>query len=324
VCGECGRWSLSPIEGRAEVVEACERHHRGGSPHLASENICLARSGGSVDLIRVGRASALELAAWRYGRMLGPKHWTRVEALLGDASDERLDRVRGTLSATPYLAAGLALGVFSATALAQASALGLVLLAFFRMFSAGSLEHEKQLARLKRRSDVVLGEIVASDREPFLLYADQAWGSRLVAGSTEDSWYMSVPARGRGQRGAPVSLEVEGSEALRALRLAMSETNRRRASATTLRAATAAVETAGGPEAFIPFASTEVKRQGLRYAALGELPRTLRVSLEMASDATHERDALTGAPGLLEREWREAAALARLGERAHAAWVAQS
>jgi hypothetical protein len=276
-----------------------------------------------VELIRVGKASPLELAAWRYGHMLAPRRWAKVDALLDGASDQRLDRLRGTLSATPYFAAGVALGALSAAPLAQASALGLVLLAFFRMFTADSVEHEKQLARLERRADVVLGEIAASGGGRFLLHADQAWRSRLVAGAASDSWFLSVPARGRGRRGAPVSLEVEGGEALRMLRLALPETNRGRAGAATLRAATAAIESAGGAEAFIPFASADAKRHGLRYAALGELPRTLRLSLEISADATHERSVLSGDTSLLEREWREAAALAN-GTRPHQAWVAQS
>lgn len=323
VCSECGRWSLSPVEARSEIVEECERHHRGGVTRVASENISLSRPGRSLDLIRVGSAGALELAAWRYGHMLGPKRWPRIDALLAGVNEERLDRLRGTLSATPYLAAGLAVGAVSAAPLAQASALGLVLLAFFRMFTADSAEHDRRLARLRRRSDVVLGEIVARDGERFLLHADQAWGSRLVAGSTSATWLLSVPCRGRGARGAPVSIEVEGVEALRMLRLAMPETNHGRASANTLRAATAAIETAGGPEGFIPLASADAKRLGLRYAALGELPRTLRLSLEIASDATHERSALAGDPSVLEREWREAAALAK-GLRPYEASAAQS
>lgn len=71
ICRQCDRWNLTPFEDRWEAIEACERLYRGTRQRVSTDHIGLARITGQVDLVRVGRPSRPEFAAWRYGDQLG-------------------------------------------------------------------------------------------------------------------------------------------------------------------------------------------------------------------------------------------------------------
>ncbi|MGE0158154.1 MAG: hypothetical protein AB7T31_02010 [Gemmatimonadales bacterium] len=234
--------------------------------------------------------------------------WWRAGALLCEAAEESLaerrERLRWAFVSAPYLLLGLAVGWVSAAPVAQASALALVLLAFFRMFTVASSDHEAQLARRKTRAAAVLGRVVDRRGRAFLLRADQAWCARFLSGPEAGSWYVSVPDHGRTDGGS--SWEIEGREGVRALRLVLAEATPPRAGARAVLAAKASVEAAGGGHAFLAAAAADAGRRGLRYATVAELPRTLRLALEIAVDEAHERGALVVDPALLEHEWRDA------------------
>jgi hypothetical protein len=277
-----------------------------------------ARHASGVELIRVDRASLFEIAVWRYGDRASA--WARRRALvLGEAAEgwllERRDRLRATLAAAPWLVGGLGVGTLSSAPLAQAAALALVLLAFFRMFTLESELHEKQLRRLAARAHVAVARIEQVDGESFVLHADQAWRSRVVAGDGGHPWRLSVPARARRGRTVREPHEVGGSDAVRALRLALAEACPGTAAAATIREAVDAIARGGGAGAFLASAPAEAARRGLRYATVGELPVALRLALQIAADEVHEA-ALVADPALLEREWQEADELAALGARA--------
>jgi len=71
ICRHCDRWNLTPFEERWEAIEACERLYRGTRLRVSTEHIGLARIVSGLDLVRVGRPSRPEFAAWRYGDQLG-------------------------------------------------------------------------------------------------------------------------------------------------------------------------------------------------------------------------------------------------------------
>jgi hypothetical protein len=208
-------------------------------------------------------------------------------------------------------------GALSGAPVAQASALGLVLLAFFKLFTMDSEEHERQLARLEARSAVVLARIREPAGGSFLLHADQAWRSRLVSGPEPARWRLSVPTRAR----MPSAVhEVEGHDAVRALRLVLSEAGPSGGATAAVRRAIAAIESAGGAALFLAQAPSEIRARGFRYASLGELPSALRLPLEIAADQAHER-AIASEPTLLDQEWSEAEALAALSLRQRTEWA---
>jgi hypothetical protein len=268
--------------------------------------VSLARLPSGVELIRVDHAPPAELAAWRYGDVMHPSRWRRASALLGETAARwlaaRRELLRGTLASAPYLVAGIVVASLSSAALAQAAALGLVLLAFFRLFTERSAEHERQVRRLNARSHVVLGRVAAVDGRSFSLHADQAWRIRLVGGSGADGCRLRVPARRSGASSAPAH-EVARREAVRALRLALPEVSRAGQGADAVRDATAALASAGGGAAFLAAVADQVVERGLRYATLGELPLDLRLPLEMAVDEVHE-----GAEVARQPEWLDARA----------------
>jgi hypothetical protein len=68
VCERCRRWNLSPLDERWEAIEECERTYRDTPESFSTDNIGLARLGGGLELVRIGRPQRREFAAWRYGR----------------------------------------------------------------------------------------------------------------------------------------------------------------------------------------------------------------------------------------------------------------
>jgi hypothetical protein len=288
------------------VLFDCERRHSAAPRRLWTDNVSLAHLPSGVELIRVDHAPPAELAAWRYGDVLHPSRWRHVRALLGETAARwlaaRREPLRATLASVPYLVAGIALASLSSAALAQAAALGLVLLAFFRLFTERSAEHERRVRRLNARSHVVLGRVAAVDGRSFSLHADQAWRIRLVGGSGADGCWLRVPARRSGASSAATH-EVAGRDAVRALRLALPEVSRAGVSADAVRDATAAVAAAGGAAAFLATVAEQVAARGLRYATLGDLPLDLRLPLEMSVDEVHEGVEVGRQP-----EWRDARA----------------
>lgn len=68
VCPRCARWNLSPLEERWEAIEACERLYRGTPRKASTDNIGLAKLSERLQLVRAGKPTNPEFAAWRYGR----------------------------------------------------------------------------------------------------------------------------------------------------------------------------------------------------------------------------------------------------------------
>src|ERR1051326_6736106 len=67
VCERCGRWNLSPRDGRWDAIDQCERAYRSTTLRVSTDNIGLARLGEGLELVRIGAPLRPEFAAWRYG-----------------------------------------------------------------------------------------------------------------------------------------------------------------------------------------------------------------------------------------------------------------
>jgi hypothetical protein len=80
ICGQCGRWNLSPLEERWEALDECERAFRTAGQIIGTEHIGRVRHASGLELVRIGAAPRVEFAAWRYGAALLRRWWrTRVE-----------------------------------------------------------------------------------------------------------------------------------------------------------------------------------------------------------------------------------------------------
>ena len=70
ICENCRRWNLIPIEERIDAIWRLERMVRDEAELIAaSDNISLHQAG-ELSIVRIGKATFLEQAAWRYGRQL--------------------------------------------------------------------------------------------------------------------------------------------------------------------------------------------------------------------------------------------------------------
>ncbi len=70
ICEGCSRWNLAPIEEREAALYELERIARDyAKPLTHTANVSLLHAGG-LTLVRVGEASLVEQAWWRYGREL--------------------------------------------------------------------------------------------------------------------------------------------------------------------------------------------------------------------------------------------------------------
>lgn len=70
ICGNCHRWNLLPIEGRAEAIWRLERVARDRGRQVASTEHISLLSADDLLLLRVGEAGLGERAWWRYSRQL--------------------------------------------------------------------------------------------------------------------------------------------------------------------------------------------------------------------------------------------------------------
>jgi hypothetical protein len=70
VCPSCGRWNLAPIEERGRTLAELDELYDRSSRRVRSDPIGVARLPDGLRLIRIGAASAAEVATWRYGRGL--------------------------------------------------------------------------------------------------------------------------------------------------------------------------------------------------------------------------------------------------------------
>jgi len=59
VCPRCERWNLVPLDQRWEAVEALEKAYRDTPTRYSTSEIGLARLGGGLEIVRIGRPESL-------------------------------------------------------------------------------------------------------------------------------------------------------------------------------------------------------------------------------------------------------------------------
>lgn len=333
VCGRCGRWNLAPIEERWEAVEAAERLFSDTRSRVQSENIGLARLADGTRLVRVGDALPGELAAWRYGGQLISRRRQNV-AMFAAAGVTGAALVIGA----PFLlSAGVPLTLLSA-GLNVHSAVTMRRLrtrVVHRVPAAQSPTGQELPIRRWHLYDAVLAHdangVFALDLPP-------------VVTQKEGAIHRVRPR----ESGDAEPLRMTGDDARRVVARAMTDYNSRGAAKADVAHALAAIEAAGGADAFALTAAAsgaaivrntgntrghgppttlrsvlgtfrgEVmpirKQRSLFDDGRPRLSKTDALALEMALQDEAERRALDGELAALQAAWREAEAIAQIAD----------
>jgi hypothetical protein len=105
ICQRCGRWNLTPLDGRLDAVAALERMAAAGRVAATTDQVALIRLG-SCDVVRVGKPPRIEMATWRYGERIKARQREKMKVVVPVTV-----AVVG-LSVAVNLAAGGSMGVF--------------------------------------------------------------------------------------------------------------------------------------------------------------------------------------------------------------------
>jgi hypothetical protein len=292
VCAKCTRWNLTPIEERWEAIEECERLFRDTRLRASTEHIGLARVREGLELVRIGRPDRGEFAAWRYG-------------------DQFLRRRRRSIAHASLAAAfGTVYGVW----------VGAVALPAVFAFGAFGL-----LSARGQSGDLFLP---APDGDGYLPFSmQQALETRLVAHPEAQSGWALDLAHGKAvprpwtfwtQPALSTVIKTTGrvrlvgADATHTTARMLAWVNSLGGSPTEVADAVRELDAAGGPERV--FSSAAARSSSGEKGGLLNLPRTLRLALEMAANEETERRAMAGELASLERAWRDAERIAAVAD----------
>lgn len=272
ICDRCHGWSLWPRADRLEALDRLEHLANRRSRLLyQTDNIALLDAG-SLELVRVGNARLPEEAWWRYGRELRRRQI---------AYRSRLSRVgAATYAAVSYLGSNLGFSAITGEFDWEAEPFADILR--WRRYGRTAWAGRAPCPNCHS----VLLKVFYYAAPSLLLLADEH--GRLVVGmpcSRCDPWTSEKVHRFDGRAGE------------RLLRRVLAHRNIAGASPGELRAAVAAIDRAGSPEALI------------RDLAVSEVPiarvdgaRSLALEISVNHDA--ERRDLTSELDELEARWR--------------------
>jgi hypothetical protein len=319
VCPSCDRWNLSPLDERWEAIEECERRFRATRLRFSTDNIGLAYLGEGLALVRIGPALKPEIAAWRYGRLLG--RWlpsARRDPLLALA---RRGRELGERAAD---------------------------FAFRRLFGVHLGYDLSTWLRLHSRGDRAIAVTTAGDGSLAVIRARHLDLAELIRPDPRAPWKLLVHHDGG-------STTVSGDPGLVVAGKLLAVLNGSGAEDAEIRYAVSKVEDAANPDGYfakvaaiamrswwgkypdaprepVPEepAASEAERLALNITkrsfwgrgAIGSEPRTPlprlplvdRLALEMAANEDAERRALDGELAALRAAWREAETIAAIAD----------
>jgi len=322
ICVGCERWNLSPLDERWEAIEECERRFRMTKIRFSTDNIGLAYLAEGLALIRIGPALKPEIAAWRYGRLLG--RW-----LPGARRDPLLRMARrwaGRGEAAVDYTFRRVFGVH----------LGYDLAMWLRVHGQGDrvlvvTNGEGGRLTVIRARDLDHAELIRPDpREPWQLQVRHRDGVSTLSGDAglHVAGKLLAVLNGGGATEADVryavaKLEDAGnpeSYFARVAAIAMRCSWGRYPDALPAPAAEEPVSVASEAERL---ALSITKRSFWGRGGIGSEPRTPlprlplvdRLALEMAANEDVERRALEGELALLQSAWRGAEAIAAIADR---------
>jgi hypothetical protein len=308
VCRRCERWNLSPLEERWEAIEECERTFRDTRLRVSTDNIGLARLREGLELVRIGRPQRPEMAAWRYGDQFGRRR-RRYYTYAG----------LGAAAVAGVYIVGPALGLY---------AIG----------GAGFLGQTPQIfAQVYRRAFGRVKLPVPWLEKPITLEADQISGVNLVPDDNALGWALRVPIsekklalpatrRDRDNVTLPRLERVgkrtqavfAGDEAIRVAGRILPKINVNGAGQDDVQRAVKLIEEDADPGRFF---ARQTHRGfggagpvGAKGRLIKQVPKPVRLALEMSAHEDAERRALEGELAMLEAAWREADEIAGISD----------
>ena len=293
VCARCGEWNLTPLEGRWELVETCERHFTGAPVRVSSAHVGTARVQG-VELLRVGAdAHRDELANWRYGPRLRRRRFRRGLVVSG---------------------AGVVGGAAIGGALLAGAAAGSLLVAGYAVAIAGWWVHG------------LVSGVGGVGAARFL----GPHGQRVrLSGPLVEDVRLTRTSGAKGPRAVVAVAGPQGHEtrygrdaALRLLAAVLPRLNWRGADTTELARATSIVDAeeadASGRSRRARTQEPVWQRIAVRHwprdGLLSAMDPVARLALEMAVTEEIERGALAGEAATLEGRWRDAEEVAGIAD----------
>ncbi len=311
VCRKCERWNLSPLDERWEAIEECERLYRDTKLRASTDNIGMARVGEGLELVRIGRPQRPEMAAWRYGDQFGRRR-RRYYTYAGV----------GAAAIAGVYVAGPMLGLY---------AIG----------GAGFLGQTPQLfAQLYLRAFGRVKLPMPWMEKPYVVEAGHVAKVNLIRDDNELGWALRVPIApqrfqlpdtpGRpgepppprivrhGKRGRRTSAVFVGDEAVRIAGKILPKINASGAARDDVQRAVKLIEEDADPGRFF---ATQTRSGMLAPASLSEkgriikqIPKPIRLALEMSAHEDAERRALEGELAMLEAAWKEADEIAGISD----------
>lgn len=300
VCTHCRQWNLSPLEERWEAIDGAEHLFSAAKTRYSTDNIGLARLRDGTELIRVGAPLRPEMAAWRYGSAF----LSRRRSLATGAGIGAIALAAGALALPPAALIAVASGGLGFAALgAQMIRMG-GKVAFLGRFILDN-EHQYVLVGAKSLSEV---RVVPHHTGWALRVSYQSRRPSL-----EHRWSDIVDLGGMG------SVTITGSKATVAARQLLPLINGFGAGAPTVDdAVSLASEWSTSAEGF-SYCLARTRAIAARQlfgdvGSLAQLPRPMRLALEMSLHEDQEARALDGDLADLERAWREAEIVAGISD----------
>lgn len=297
VCRKCERWNLTPLEERWEAIEECERLFTSTRLRVSTDNIGLAKLREGLELVRIGNALRPEMAAWRYGDQFGRRR--RKHLLVSGAAIA----VVGGIAVLGPMTGVISIGGWGTYQIVT------------------TLHNAYQNARVRARVKLPDSDTVIRVRKKHL--------DRVSVVQAEDDWALSVPipkAQSQSGLGGQRALYT-GNQALRAAAKLLPAINESGAQREEVQSAVQLVTAVEHPaqlfRRYTPgsgYHAPDVRGRRRRSAlntpghVLANLPKEVRIALEMASHEEQERHALEGELALLQAAWREAEEIAQIAD----------
>lgn len=305
VCRKCERWNLSPIEERWEALEECEELFRGTRLRVSTDNVGLARAAEGLELVRIGSPLRPEMAAWRYGDQFGRRR--RTHLLWTGAGIAAVGGIVVLGPATGLIAGG-GWGLWNV---------------------ASTMNSLYQQRRVRARL------VVPDQPEPVTVRLKQLSKAAIVADG--DAWALRLAFESNAPRGIfgmqagwasrlndgnELTTVVRGDAALRAAGQLLPAINRSGAKKIEVNDAVRIIGNVSEPsklfERYAARDNAPLKRRAFSAAASGDvlanLPKEVRLALEMATHEESERRALEGELAVLEAAWKEAEEIAAISD----------
>jgi len=288
VCRKCERWNLTPLEERWEAIEECERLFTSTRLRVSTDNIGLAKLREGLVLVRIGNALRPEMAAWRYGDQFGRRR--RNHMIVSGAVVAAIGGIIILGPATGIIAGG----------------------GWGSWQIVSNLHRAYQNRRVRARVKLPNSETIVPIRKKQL--------DNVAVVREADDWALRIPLP-KSER----LILFTGQDALQAAGKLLPAINESGARAAEVQSAVEIVTQAVDPGTLFRRYAQEPRRldtQRFRSGSsaggaghiLANLPKEVRLALEMASHDEQERRALEGELALLEAAWREAEEVAQIAD----------